>query len=102
MKLAVVCASGIGDALLFQTISHAASQKGWEATTFSNHLASFGPWLSPHCLTRPQPSLEESFSEFDAVFLQHDNSPKSFRIKSLNIPTYTFYGVHLASKHGPF
>jgi heptosyltransferase III len=103
MKLAVVCASGIGDALIVQTISHVASLRGWKATTFSDHLASFGKWIPPGSFA-PQPKveeIEERLSSFDAIFLQHDNSPKSFAIKKLKIPIYAFYGAHLNSKHGP-
>ena len=105
MKLAVVCASGIGDALIFETISHAARSKGWEATTFSNHLAGFGKWLPPNAQCAPQPrieELEELLSPYDAIFLQHDNSPKAFKIKSLNIPVHAFYGAHINAKHGLF
>lgn len=105
MKLAVVCASGIGDALIFEIISHAARSKGWEATTFSNHLAGFGKWLPPNAQCAPQPrieELEELLSPYDAIFLQHDNSPKAFKIKSLKIPVHAFYGAHLNAKHGLF
>ncbi len=93
MRLAVVCASGIGDALILHTISHAARLKGWEATTFSNHIADFEPWLPSGSSVASQPSQEESFSEFDAIFLQHDNSQKAFRIKAIKkVPVYTFMG----------
>ncbi len=105
MKLAVVCASGIGDALIFQLVTHAATLRGWDATTFSNSLASFGRWLPPGSLYRAQPpveKIEEHFASFDAIFLQHDNSPKAFAIKKLKIPVYSFYGAHLPSKHGLF
>lgn len=105
MKLAVVCAPGIGDALIFQTASHAAHSQGWEATTFSNHLASFGRWLSRADKCAPQPPIEEiesCLAPFDAIFLQHDNSQKAFIIKRLKIPVYTFYGAHSTSKHGLF
>ena len=103
MKLAVVCASGIGDALIFHLVSHAASLKGWEATTFSNHIAGFGKWLSPLARVAPQLSLEEikkRLASFDAILLQHDNSLKAFEIKQLKLSVYTFYGAHLESKHG--
>ncbi len=105
MKLAVICASGIGDALIFQMVAHAAALKGWEATIFSNPLAGFGRWLPPGSLCRAQPpveKVEERLASFDAVFLQHDNSPKAFAIKKLKIPVYSFYGAHLPSKHGHF
>jgi hypothetical protein len=104
MKLAVVCASGIGDALIFQTLSQALETLWWETTTFSNHLPSFGSWLPQNARLAPDPSLseiEEIFSPFDAIFLQHDNSPKAFKIKTLEIAVYSFYGAHVPSKHGP-
>ncbi len=90
---------------LFEMISQAIRSKGWEATTFSNHLSSFGKWLSPLARTAPQPPLEEIervFSSFDAIFLQHDNSPKAYKIQSMKIPIYSFYGAHVESKHGFF
>ena len=105
MKLAVVCASGIGDALIFETISHAIRSHGWDATTFSDPLSSFGRWLPENAKCAPQPSLEEietKFAPFDAIVLQHDNSKKAFAIKSLKKPVYTFYGAFLSSKHGTF
>ncbi len=103
MKIAVVCASGIGDALIFHSISNLLRQKGWEVATYSNYLPSFGNWLTGFTLA-PQPSEErilETFASYDALFLQHDNSRKSAAIKALPVPVYTFYGAHLLSKHGP-
>lgn len=103
-KIAVVCASGIGDALLFHTISHHLQTIGWEVTTFSNHLPLFGRWLCGYQLA-PQPHLEEIekiFSSFDLALLQHDNTPKARKILALPIPVYSFYGSHLIAKHGPF
>ena len=105
MKLAVVCASGIGDALIFETISHSIRFHGGDATTFSDHLSSFGRWLPENAKCAPQPSLEEiekKLAPFDAIFLQHDNSKKAFAIKALKKPVYTFYGAFLPSKHSIF
>jgi lipopolysaccharide heptosyltransferase III len=105
MKLAVVCASGIGDALIFQTVSVAAAMQGREVATYSNHLSSFGRWLPPGLDWRAQPTvenIEEELGSFDAIFLQHDNSPKAFAIKKLKIPVYSFYGAHHLLKHGLF
>jgi len=105
MKIAVVCASGIGDALIFHSASHALSKKGWEATTFTNHLAGFGRWLSQNARIEPQPPLDailETLGGYDVIFLQHDNTPKARKIQTLPLPVYSFYGVHLAEKHGPF
>ncbi|MBI5272434.1 MAG: hypothetical protein HY861_00435 [Chlamydiia bacterium] len=103
MKIAVICASGIGDALLFQTVSHLLQQEGHEVITHSAHLASFGSWL-PQGRLAPQPPLEQMytfFQSYDALFLQHDNSPKAFCIQALQKPLYTFYSAHLTKKHGP-
>lgn len=103
MKIAIVCASGIGDALIFHAAAHAFVQRGWEAATFSDHLTSFGSWLCPNIPYFPQPplhALSQSFASFDAIFLQHDNSPKAFSIQKLQTPVYTFYGSHVPTKHG--
>ncbi len=105
MKLAVVCASGIGDALIFHSLSAAAHAAGWDAVTYSNPLSGFGRWLVPGPKILPHPSvdgIEEEFASYDAVLLQHDNSPKAFRIQSLPVPVYAFYGAHLPEKHGLF
>lgn len=104
MQIAVVCASGIGDALIFHSASFLFVKKGWKVTTYSDHLASFGPWLERFDFS-PQPKfgqIQEIFSKYDAIFLQHDNSLKALQIKALNHPAiYTFYGSHLPQKHGP-
>jgi ADP-heptose:LPS heptosyltransferase len=105
MRLAIVCASGIGDALIFHTLVPSLQKSGWETTIFSNHLASFGSWLPPNLSLAPSPTLDEIehlFSPFDAIFLQHDNSPKAFKIQTLKIPLFSFYGSHVPAKHGPF
>lgn len=102
-KLAIVCASGIGDALIFQIAACQLQARGVQVTTFSQHLPSFGKWLQGYSLAF-QPNLErieEIFQEFDAIFLQHDNSPKAKKIHALPLPIYTFYGSHNPAKHGP-
>lgn len=101
--IAVVTASGIGDALILHTVSYHLQKLGCKVTTFSNHLDGFGPWLQGYTF-KPQPianQIEELFLPFDAVFLQHDNTEKAKRIYALTIPVYTFYGSHHIGKHGP-
>lgn len=103
-KIAVVCAPGIGDALILHIVSCQLQRQGWEPTTFSNHLPSFGKWLEGYSFA-PQPSIEQIGSllqNFDAVFLQHDNSAKAKAIHALPMPIYTFYGSYHPKKHGPF
>lgn len=102
-RIAIVCASGIGDALIVHSIAHLTKQQGWIPTTYTNHLQGLASWL-PGFFFAPQPALDaihETLSSYHAIFLQHDNSPKAFAIKALPIPIFTFYGAHLASKHGP-
>jgi hypothetical protein len=102
-KIAVVCASGIGDALILHMVSHHLRNLDYEVTTFSNHLGLFYPWLQGYNL-KPQPPIEQIeklFNSFDAVFLQHDNSPKAKKIHDLPLLVYSFYGSHRVDKHGP-
>ncbi len=97
----MICASGIGDALLLHSVSSLLKEMGWSVVTFSDHLPSFHEWL-PHFEFAKQPTTSTDFSSFDALFLQHDNSPKSFYIQSLPLPIYIFYGSHQLEKHGLF
>lgn len=102
-KIAVICAQGMGDALIMHIASHNLAQAGFEVLTFSDHLQGFGKWLDPYSFAmQPTPDkIEKIFKDFDAVILQHDNSIKAQAIKKLNIQVYGFYGSHLVSKHGP-
>jgi ADP-heptose:LPS heptosyltransferase len=96
MKIAVVTASGIGDGLILHIASHNLVQMEHEVITFNDHLAGFGEWFRGYSFSN-QPLL---FAQFDAVILQHDNSPKAKQIRALDLPVYTFYGSHQVSKHG--
>ena len=103
MKIAVVCAAGIGDGLLMQIAAFHLQRLGCETVTFSNPLLSLQSWF-PRFPFEKQPALaqvEERFAPFDAILLQYDNTPKAKAIRSLNKPVYVFYGSHLISKHGP-
>lgn len=104
MNIAVVCASGIGDALITSIASHHLHTLGHTVTTFHRHLPSFGRWLEPGSY---QPLEENALSllhSFDAVLLQHDNTPKAYQIVSLRktgLPIYVFYTTYRETKHGP-
>jgi heptosyltransferase-3 len=91
MKFAVVCAAGIGDALILHIVSHHLRKAGHEVTTVTPHR--FGRWLSDYQFGDGEGC--------DAVFLQHDNSLASKRFHAMQKPVYTFYGSHLLEKHGP-
>lgn len=101
-KFAVVCASGIGDGLLMQIAAKQLISLGHEVVTFSNHLNALSGWFpGMQFYSQPPPDkVEELFSSYDAVLLQHDNTPKARKIRGLNKPIYTLYGAHLISKHG--
>jgi hypothetical protein len=100
MNIAVVSSLGMGDGLILQVAAFQLRAQGYEVTTFNDHLASFGPWFGETRFA-PQPRLDETFDSFDAIFLQHDNTPKSKQIHALPLPVYTFYGSHQPAKHGP-
>lgn len=97
-KVAVVPAAGIGDALIFHMASHHLQKRGWEVVTFSPHLMGFGKWLKGYRFTKLIP--EETFSSFDCVILQHDNTAQAQKIGELDRPIYRFYGTYRPSKHG--
>lgn len=103
LKIAIVCAAGIGDGLLMQIAAAHLQKLGCETITFSNHLPALQSWF-PAFQFMKQPvidQIDEIFYPFDAILLQHDNTLKAKKIRSLSKPVYTFYGSHLISKHGP-
>lgn len=90
-QIEIVCAAGIGDALIFHIASYHLSLAGLSVTTVTPHR--FGKWFDGY-----------RFSDVpiaDTIFLQHDNSLKAKQIHASNRSVYTFYGSHLESKHGP-
>lgn len=105
-KAAVVSAAGIGDALIMMIASYNLQKAGYEVTTFSNHLASFGAWFKDFTFAK-QPKVEEfaaTFSKFDSLFLQHENSHRARAIFSLrkshpDLEVYCFYNNYRSSKH---
>jgi hypothetical protein len=91
VKIAVVCAPGLGDALILHIVSHHLKLAGHDVITHTPHR--FGKWLEGYSFG--------DMSDCDAIFLQHGNTPRDKEILQKNIPVYTFYGSHLPSKHGP-
>ena len=104
MKIAVVCANGIGDALVMLIASHHLLKMGHSVATFSRHLPSFGRWLEPAAEYRlPPENWPAALSEFDAVLLQHDNTlaaQEIVRLRKTGLPVYVFYTNYRFSKHG--
>ena len=98
-KIAVVSAQGIGDGLIMHVVSHHLAKLGRTIVTFNDHLMGFGNWL-PNSRLEKQPSSAEQLLPYDAVILQHDNSPKAKAICRLP-SVFNFYGSHSPQKHGP-
>lgn len=98
MRIAIVCAAGIGDALLMQ-ISAAALQKlGLETVTFTKHALPSAWFPTSSFATTP---TEELLRSFDAILLQYDNTATAKEIRILRKPVFIFYGDHQIKKHGP-
>ena len=91
MKIGIICAPGVGDALILHIASHQLKLAGFEVVTETPH--SFGRWLSGYRFGET--------SACEALFLQHDNSLKANQIQSLSCPVYTFYGSYHLLKHPP-
>ena len=64
-KVAVVCARGLGDALLSMTLAHNLTLSGAQVTTFSSILTELKNWFPGYAIL-PFPS-KESLSKFDTV-----------------------------------
>ena len=103
-KFAVVCASGVGDALLMQIAANHLRNLGIDVVTFAcPPMKDLADWF-PGFTFLDQPKVEEiekQFDSFDGIILQHDNSEKSKLIHALAKPVYTLYGSHFLPKHGP-
>ncbi len=90
MRFLVICSPGIGDLTILHIVSHHLKLAGHEVSTVTPHR--FGKWLDGY-----------QFGEIespDAIFLQHDNSPASHRLREQN-NVYSFFGAYNPSKHGP-
>lgn len=102
-KIAIVCAAGIGDALITSIAAHSLKKKDFHVAIFSPHLMHFGNWLEEGDYL-PYAKDWEELRKFDAVLLQHDNTQRAYSIVSLRekgIPIYIFYTNYRLSKHGP-
>lgn len=99
-KVAIVCASGLGDALLMQIAARQLQDVGFQTVTFSDHLHELSNWF-PGFEFAKQSSQEKAFADFDSILLQHDNTEKAKKIHSLPKSIFTFYASHVLEKHGP-
>ena len=103
MKIAIIPANGIGDAVLFLPLFFLCKKLHHDVCIFSDHFESFGSWAQNICY-RKQPqtaSISEDLKDFELIILQHDNSEKSKKISALGKRVFTFYGEHNIQKHSP-
>lgn len=95
MNIAVVCASGLGDGLLMQIAARHLRALGHKVTTFSDPLLELREWFPGYELAPRSASL----AGFDAVLLEHDNTPFCHDVARLPVQVYTLYASHNVSKH---
>lgn len=103
-NFAVVCADGIGDALITSIAAHNLRSLGHNVTVFSSHLRNFGRYLEKGEYLPMQENWKEALSSFDAILLQHDETKRAKEIISLRkegLPLYVIYTNYRVSKHGP-
>jgi ADP-heptose:LPS heptosyltransferase len=85
-----------------QIAAHHLQTIGHRTVTFSSALLPLAHWF-PAFSFEPQPSLnqiEETLAPFDAILLQHDNTPHAKKICEIHKIVYVFYGSHSVAKHG--
>ncbi len=71
-KIAVICANGIGDGLIFMTLAHNLTQNGHHVTLYSAALKSLARWFPDVTISselgKSSHSLPHSSSELDYMF----------------------------------
>jgi hypothetical protein len=103
-RIALVCAAGIGDALITSIAAHSLRKKGYQVTVFSRHLMGFGQWLEEGDYRPCAEDWAETLHSFGAVLLQHDNTPRArsiVELRKLGMAVSVFYTNYRLSKHGP-
>ncbi len=107
-KAAVLPGMGIGDALNLLIASYAYQLKGYDVTTYSNHMHLFGPWLKNHRFKKPVALCDfvKEFADFDTLIVHFDNTERSkqafqLREKGLVKNVFLFYNNYRHSKHPP-
>ncbi|MBP9842264.1 MAG: hypothetical protein KBC64_07590 [Simkaniaceae bacterium] len=95
-KIAVQCASGIGDALLMLIASETWKQRGASVTTLTPHYKQLSP-LFPHHHLAPRGPIDPSY---DLIILQNDNQSLHL-IKTDRERLSIFYPTYEAHRHPP-
>lgn len=106
--VAVIPSTGIGDGLIMMVAAHRLHCQNYVVTTFSDPLTQLKDWFEFHRFeNRPDlQNLEKTFSKFDLIVLQHENSSfskqllalyKEEKLKALSV----FYPSYETHKHFP-
>ncbi len=104
MNFALVCADGIGDALITSIAAHNLRKAGHQVTIFSSHLPKFGKLLEAGNYLPMTKNWKEAVKPFDAVILQHEDTLRAKEIRSFRnegLDLYIIYTNYRFSKHGP-
>jgi ADP-heptose:LPS heptosyltransferase len=101
---ALVCADGIGDALIASIVAHTLRKAGHKVTVFSTHLKSFGKYLEEGEYLPTAKNWKEALTGYDAIILQHEDTLRAREVLSfrkLGVIVYVIYTNYRTSKHGP-
>lgn len=81
-NIAILCAQGLGDALLMMIAAHNLQKAGYKITFYHKDPKTLQV-LFPHisCVSYPSLDLFEStFQNYDAILLENDNSEKAWKL----------------------
>ncbi|MBM3191542.1 MAG: glycosyltransferase family 9 protein [Chlamydiae bacterium] len=107
-RVAVIPSIGIGDGLIMMVVSHRLYCQDYKVTTFSKPLLELKTYFRGHDFQlRPsQELIEDTFSSYDLIILQNDNSSfakglialhQEGKLKALSV----FYPSYEEGKHAP-
>lgn len=85
MKIAIVCAQGLGDALLMMIVAHQFKLSGYKPTVFHNYAKELTLLFKDICIL-PYPSLdqlEQTLAAFEHVIIENDHSKRAYYLFEL-------------------
>lgn len=97
-KVAIMCARGLGDALLMMIVAHQFKCSGYKPTVFHDYAKELPSLFKDVCIF-PYPSLnqlEETLTPFEQVIIENDHSRRAYDLfrlreaKKLNNLTFFF------------
>ncbi|MDR2540114.1 MAG: hypothetical protein LBC45_06005 [Chlamydiales bacterium] len=85
MNVAIVCAQGLGDALLMMIVAHQFKLSGYKPIVFHSYAKELASLFKDICLL-PYPSLdrlEEVLAPFEYVIVENDHSKRAYNLFGL-------------------